>query len=244
MDSLEFEVGEIVNLRELFGERVLVIAAHPDDEAIGAGGTLARIAECGVETFTIFLSDGESSRLFGKAQGEVEAAVRRRRSQAHAAMALLGGKKQMFLDFPDNQLDGVPLLDLVRKVEPTVETLQPNLIITHSASDLNVDHRICLQVALVAGRPGKSSVTGVLSFEIPSSTDLTFGSANSFSPNLSIDISSHLPRKLEALGKYELEIPSTNHPRSLEAIERLARYRGDQNGVEAAEVFEVQRLSL
>ena len=233
-----------MKFKNLFGERVLVIAAHPDDETIGAGGTIARLGESGVETFALFLADGESSRLFGKTRREIDTAVRLRRSQAIQALGLLGCNNQRFLDLPDNRLDTLPLLDIVKEVEPIVNSFQPNLILTHSSSDLNVDHKICLQVALIVGRPGKSSINGVLSFEIPSSTDLAYRSASPFGPNISIDITGFLPRKLEALSKYSLEIPSTSHPRSLEAIERLARWRGDQNGMDASEVFEVQRLSL
>lgn len=232
------------NLRNFFGHRVMVVVAHPDDETLGAGGTLARLGSEGVETHVLFLADGETSR-FQNVSGELpEAAVARRREQAIRALKIQGCRSFEFKEFPDNRLDTVPLLDIAREIEATVSDFAPETIITHSSSDLNIDHKTCLQAALIASRPGTSNVLRVLSFEVASSTGLGYLSAAPFNPNLYIDISDFMTEKIQALGEYTSEIPPTNHPRSIEVVERLARFRGDQSAFFAAEAFEVQRVSL
>jgi LmbE family N-acetylglucosaminyl deacetylase len=230
------------NPKELFGDRVLVVAAHPDDEVLGAGGTIARIKDSGIEVHVLFLADGVTSRMPDSVFEVQRDGISKRRLEAKTALGILNCDSFEFLDFPDNGLDAVPILEIARKLESTIMAFNPELILTHSSADLNVDHTVCLQASLVAGRPGKSTVRGIFSFEVASSTGLGFASSPPFSPNLYFDISAFLPSKVRAASAYTSEIPVSNHPRSREALERLAKYRGDQICVAAAEAFQIQRL--
>lgn len=229
---------------DFFGQRVLIVAAHPDDETLGAGGTISRLASAGLDVGVVFLADGETSRLNSSQTTQAKERIENREACARSALKILGCSTIDFLKFPDNQLDAVPLLDIVKRLELIVDEFEPQTILTHSASDLNVDHRTSLSASLTAARPGLSSVHGVMSFEIPSSTGLAFASARQFSPNLFVDVSDFLDQKMAALEEYGKEIPAVSHPRSQGAIMRSTRLRGDFIGVGAAEAFEVQWLAL
>lgn len=236
--------GRERGIRQLFGNRVMIVAAHPDDETLGAGGTLSRLGSVGVETHVLFLADGETSRMANSQDQLKGDAIAKRREQAKRALKIQRCLSYEFRELPDNRLDTVPLLDIAREIEASIANFSPETILTHSSSDLNIDHKVCLQATLVAGRPGKSSVRGIFSFEVASSTGLGLRSTEPFNPNLFVDISDFMVKKMQALGEYASEIPARDHPRSREAVERLARFRGDQTGAFAAEAFEIQRISL
>lgn len=220
-------------------ERVLVVAAHPDDEALGCGGTMARLAAEGATVDVLFLADGVGAR--GSAP---DAAGLERRGMAERAAKALGARAPAFLDFPDNRLDTVPLLDVVTAIERHSRDLRPELVLTHHAGDLNVDHRLCCQAVLTAFRPlPGQSVRAIHGFEVASSTEWAFGAAGpAFSPNLFWDIGDHFAAKLEALRIYAEEMRPFPHARSVEAVEACARWRGASVGVAAAEAFSVLRL--
>ena len=217
---------------------VLVIAAHPDDEALGCGGTIARLSSTGSEVHVLFVADGVSSRETGESK-----ALQDRREMAERAVLTLGAHPPSFLDFPDNRLDSVALLDVIQAIEAYAATVRADLVFTHSPGDLNVDHRLCSQAVLTAFRPAPGqSVRTVLAFEVPSSTEWSFGSmAPSFAGNLFLDISDYLAVKAAALRCYAEEMRNFPHSRSIEAVEALARWRGATVGVEAAEAFTVLR---
>lgn len=220
------------------GSRILVVAAHPDDEVLGCGGTIARLASEGREVHLLFLADGESAR--GGADG---GALDERRLMAAAAAEVLGARPPTCLEFPDNRLDSVDLLDLVQAVERQAEAIQPEIVFTHFAADLNVDHRRCSQAVLTAFRPVPGqSVRSIFAFEVPSSTEWQFGSAGvGFAPNAFFDISDHVETKRSALRAYERELRAFPHPRSIEAVEALGHWRGATIGVAAAEAFTIIR---
>lgn len=217
--------------------RVLVVAAHPDDEALGCGGTIARLSSEGSDVHLLFLADGVNAR------GSAKDAVLQRRSMAKKAAAALGAKSPTCLDFPDNRLDSVDLLDLIQSIEEHAAMIKPDLVFTHSPSDLNIDHRICAQAVMTAFRPTPNqSVRSILAFEVPSSTEWNFGAVPAvFEANAFFDISEHIEVKLAALRQYEEEMHSFPHPRSMEAVEALARWRGATIGAEAAEAFMILR---
>jgi len=232
-------------LTSFFGPRVLVVAAHPDDEAIGCGGLIASLSMQGVKVSTLFFSDGESSRLGGRDEDEISSRIALRKDASNAARQILGYDSSIFLDLPDNRLDAIPLLDLAQQVEVVIDSLSPTFILTHSDSDLNVDHKACLKACLIASRPTPSQVVrGLASFEVPSSTGWGFSSTDAFSPNLFVNIETSLDSKIRALEAYGTEIPKSPHARSLEAVAALAVFRGGHVGVQAAEAFQLHRLSL
>jgi LmbE family N-acetylglucosaminyl deacetylase len=220
------------------GKRILVVAAHPDDEVLGCGGTIARLTAEGRQVHLLFLADGENAR--GTVKSEV---VAERQSMAFAAAQELGAMVPTFLQFPDNRLDSIDLLDLVQAVEQHSSAIRPEVVITHFSGDLNVDHQRCSQAVLTAFRPTPGqSVRSILAFEVPSSTEWQFGgSADGFAPNAFFDITAHLDTKLAALRAYEKELRAFPHSRSIEAVEALARWRGATIGVNAAEAFMVVR---
>ena len=218
---------------------VLVIAAHPDDEVLGCGGAMAKHAASGDEVHTLFLADGVSARPAGGGRVAIDA----RKEAATRAAQVLGVEPPRFLDLPDNRLDTLALLDVVRPVEDMVAALAPAVVYTHHGGDLNVDHRVAHQATMTACRPLPSSpVCAIYAFEIASSTEWASPNTGSpFRPTRFVDINRELDRKLNALACYEGEMPPFPHSRSAQAVEALARWRGTNAGIVAAEAFEVLR---
>ena len=221
-------------------EAILIVAAHADDEVLGCGGTIVRHVAEGDEVHVLFMADGVSSR------GDVHPSKFEHRNQAReAALQILGVTQFYALDFPDNRMDSVPLLDVVHELEPIVRQVQPTRIYTHHHGDLNIDHRATHQAVLTACRPlPGSSVQEILAFEVMSSTEWANPGFAPFTPNAFVDITDFLEVKLKALAAYEIEMCPPPHSRSVEHIESLARHRGHSVGVEAAEGFEVVRLLM
>lgn len=220
---------------------VLVVAAHADDEALGCGGTIARFTRAGSTVHVLFLADGVTARLGG--EGGHDEDLRQRRAAAERACGILGVAGMTFCDFPDNRLDTVPLLSIVQSIEPLIGLHRPEMVITHHAGDLNVDHRRTHEAVAVACRPQPgATVRTMLAFEVPSSTEWQpAGSASMFTPNWFHDISDTLDLKLAALDAYGAEMRPSPHARSRTAIENLARWRGATIGVAAAEAFVLGR---
>jgi len=219
----------------------LVIAAHPDDEALGCGGAIARWTDEGHTVHVAFLTDGIGAR--GDAQEKAQAALLERRSATNQALQILGVSDVHFDDLPDNALDSVPLLAVTQRVEALIDRYQPHTVVTHHAGDLNVDHRIVHQAVMTACRPQAGHpVRRILCFEVPSSTEWQPPASGApFEPNLFVDISATLGRKLDALRAYAMEMREWPHPRSIEGVEHLARWRGATVGVPAAEAFMLAR---
>ena len=216
-----------------------MVAAHPDDEVLGCGGYIANQVKSGDEVLVTFLSDGVSSRQGNLGLQEIEA----RRHAASLAAKVLGLSDVSVGDFPDNKLDSVPLLEVIKRIEAVIERDQPSIVLTHFGGDLNIDHRIVNQAVLTACRPTANQVVKqVIFFEVPSSTEWqvpTEGQA--FVPNWFEDISQTLELKVKALLMYEHELREWPHPRSVKAIEHLAHWRGASCGVDAAEAFVLGR---
>jgi len=213
-------------------ERVLVIAAHPDDEALGCGGTLAKHADMKDSVHVLFVADGETSRI-GVASDS------RRHDPANAACKLLGTERPLFLDLPDQRLDTLPFLDVVQKIEPVIESVRPTIIYTHHGGDLNLDHRIVHQAAMTALRPMPSSIyKAIYAFEVASSTEWTSSAmGGSFIPNHFVDITRFLETKMKVLKAYDAEMRAFPHSRSYDGVKALAVLRGANNGLSAAEGF-------
>ena len=217
--------------------KILVIAAHPDDEIFGCAGTLIKHSKKKDDIYIIYLADGVTSRDNYKKK-EIEI----RKKQAKEVGKLLKVKKQFFLNFPDNKLDSLPLLDLIKSFEKSIKKLNPKIIYTHSFHDLNVDHRRAFELTLTCFRPHKnSSVQKIYSFEIPSSTNLHHYRSMVFTPNYFVNISNEIKTKKKLLRIYSQELGIKNHPRSLQNIINLSKLRGSESGLDFAEAFEVIR---
>ena len=219
---------------------ILVVVAHPDDEALGCGGTIARHVAQGDHVHVIFMTDGVGSR------GADESIQRQRREQARdKALKILDVKEWHALAFPDNSMDSVPLLRVVQSLEPIIEQVQPTRIYTHHHGDLNVDHRVTHQAVMTACRPVPGiNVPEILAFEVMSSTEWATPGLAPVIPKAYVDISDYLPKNLEALTAYNLEMRPVPHSRSFAHIEALARHRGNCMGLEAAEAFEIIKFIL
>lgn len=217
---------------------MIVVAAHADDEVLGCGGTIARHVFQGDVVHVVFMSDGVASRA------ENSSVDLQRRNQARdEALGILGVTHCHTLDFPDNRMDGVPLLDVVQALEPIIDRVRPERVYTHHNGDLNVDHRITHQAVMTACRPlPQSSVREILAFEVISSTEWATPALAPFLPNAFVDITDYLQRKLAALAAYHMEMRPEPHSRSVAHAEVLARHRGSCVGLEAAEGFVLARF--
>lgn len=225
-------------------KRVLVCSAHPDDEVLGCGGTIARHVRSGDEVHVVILGQGIFARGGPDATEEALSALR---TNARSANRTLGVRSLQLLDFPDQMLDTIPRLELNKAVENAIAQIDPHVIYTHFIGDLNADHRRVSEAVCVAARPApESGIRSVRFFEVQSSTEWrpAVPGTGAFAPNLFIDVSETLELKLSALRAYETEMRPWPHARSLEAIEHLARWRGATVGVQAAEAFVLHREVL
>ena len=204
-------------------EKVLVVAAHPDDEVLGCGGTIAKLTHDGVPVRVLLLC--KSGR------GGFENAFK-------AAKIL--GVRVLFEDFPGNKFDTVPLLSIVNAISVVADEFEPSIVFTHSKADLTVDHKVCCEAVVAAVRPfGLHAGTSIFCFETVSSTE--WNSLKTFKPNHYEDITGFWDKKLKALKAYESEMRPFPHPRSYEGLKALAKFRGMNVGFEAAEAFEIAR---
>lgn len=221
--------------------KVLVVVAHPDDEVLGCGGTLARHAGAGDHVEVLILADGVTARTRNGEAAKSDLALRQQ--AAHAAANALGISAPRMLRFPDNRLDTVPLLDVVQAVVTCGAELRPDIVYTHHGGDLNIDHQIAHRAVATACRPvPAATIRAIYTFETPSSTDwLSPQQSEMFSAVRFVDICDTLPQKMAALRCYESEMRAFPHTRSYESIEALARLRGTQVGLAAAEAFGVLR---
>lgn len=218
--------------------RVLVIAAHPDDEVLGAGGAIARHSECGDVISILILADGVTSR--GSENKNFKKELGQRNASALSAAKILGAQTPILCGFPDNQLDTVPLLSIVKEIEKAIRVINPTIIYTHHAGDVNIDHRLVSEATEAAVRPMKGTdVKEVRAFEVASSSEWNF-TRDVFRPNVFVSLSKEqFKLKCNALDEYVEEMRPFPHPRSKEYIEALAKVRGGQSGNYFAEAFEL-----
>lgn len=219
-------------------KKILVVAAHPDDEVLGCGGAVARLIKEGYTAYSLILGDGVTSRGIGRKKST---ALKIRRNEMQKANKLIGIKKVFYYSFPDNAFDSVPLLKIVKTIEIVKKKISPEIIFTHFENDLNIDHVLTYKAVVTATRPMKDeSVKEIYSFEIPSSTEWNY--PLSFSPNVFFNIKNTLKMKIDAMEKYASEIRQYPHPRSPEFLKLNAKYWGARVGVESAEVFKLVRI--
>ena len=215
------------------GKNIAAIVAHPDDEVLAFGGTMCRHADEGDKVSVLILATGLASRTeFGDVpQTELE----KLREEAREANSVLGVMDLEFDDFPDNRMDTVALLDVIKRVQQFIEEKRPEIVYTHNAGDLNIDHTVVARAVLTACRPVPGShVQKIYAGEILSSTEYGMPDAR-FIPTTYVGIEAYIDRKRESLKRYRGELRYWPHPRSIKAVAHLARLRGSECGMDAAE---------
>lgn len=220
-------------------QKMFVVAAHPDDEVLGCGGTIAKAVSAGVDVSVLLLGEGPTSRQGSSAVSERTHAT----DSAQIAAQTLGVTNVYYGALPDNKFDTVPILDVIKIIEKHAEEIQPDLVITHHSGDLNIDHSITHRAVMTAFRPlPETKQVTVWGFEVLSSTEYATPNAMpTFVPNVYVNISKFLSEKVSALEAYRSEMRAFPHPRSFEAVEHLAKLRGAHSGCNAAEAFVLYR---
>ena len=216
---------------------ILVLAAHPDDETLGCGGTIARLSKEGHQISLITFTDGGSARY------EDEKADRRH--VVDDACSILGINHNVCYDFPDNKMDQVPMLEVTKVIENFINEndFKPDIVFTHSPYCLNVDHKVVSQATLTALRGmSKFNPIKILAYEVPSSSE--WNPIKNFMPNTYFDITDYIFKKIEALKVYNDEMRLHPHPRSYDNCDRLSLVAGSESGLDRAERFMLLREVL
>ncbi len=220
--------------------KILVIVAHPDDEVLGCGGTIARLTSEGYEVFTLILGEGITSRDNKRDEKDIEKDISELKAQAQKANHILGVKRVFSFDFPDNRFDTVALLDIIKVIEKVKNEIKPDTVFTHHAQDLNIDHKIVFEAVMTATRPlSLESVKEIYSFEILSSSEWSFTAE--FLPNTFFDITKTLDIKIRSMKEYSNEIREYPHPRSIDGIRLNAQNWGLKTGIKYAEALKLIR---
>ncbi len=222
---------------------ILVVAAHPDDEVLGCGGTIAKHIQASDRVHVVILAEGVTARSDVRDRHKQAHELSELAQAAHRAHKILGTTSLELFDFPDNRLDSVDLLEVIKKIETAIAQYKIDVVYTHHAGDVNIDHRRVHEAVIASCRPQPHcTVKRVLFFEVASSTEWQPPqSASYFMPQWFVNISGTLSYKLQALEAYAAEMRAFPHPRSLKALEYLARWRGASVGIDAAEAFVLGR---
>lgn len=217
-------------------KRILIVAAHPDDEILGCGATVARLVQEGFEAYTLILGEGITARDKSRDSTKRKKEIIELKNQARRANRIIGIKDCFSFDMPDNRFDTVPMLDIVKIIEKVKKKIKPEIVFTHFWNDLNIDHVITYQAVITATRPlPEQPVKEIYCFETLSSTEWKF--PLTFSPNVFYEVNQTIELKKKALQEYVSEIRRYPHPRSLRAIELNSEYWGSRIGVKNAEAF-------
>ena len=221
---------------------ILVVAAHPDDEVLGCGGTIAKHSAAGHNVSILILGEGITSRFSDPKQADKKD-LDALHSTASQVGKFLGAKDVTLAKLPDNRFDTVPLLDIVKIVEEHVERVKPEIVYTQHGGDLNVDHACTFRSVLTATRPmAGTPVKKVLAYRVGSSSEWAFEQfAPVFHAQVFEDISKTIEKKVQAMQMYESEARAFPHPRSPEALRATASYWGSVSGLTAAEPFTLVR---
>ncbi|MBO5093106.1 MAG: PIG-L family deacetylase [Lachnospiraceae bacterium] len=223
---------------------ILIVAAHPDDEILGVGGTIAKHIEAGDAVYALILGEGQTSR-FEKREDAGTEILERLHEDTMRSAAVLGIRDVYFENFADNRFDSVALLEIVKAVERRIRELAPEIVYTHHRGDLNIDHQITYQAVMTATRPmADQPVKEIYAFETVSSTEwnFTYGDEQ-FAPDVFVRLTDEqFEKKLSAMRKYETELCEFPHPRSLEMLRASASRWGGVVGARYAEAFETVRV--
>jgi N-acetylglucosamine malate deacetylase 1 len=228
-------------------KKCLVVAAHPDDEVLGAGGTIARLSQNGVDVAVLYITGGKGGR---KTLQEAESDIVKKEQEIlsreiQESCCFLGVKRYERLSFPDNRLDTVSRMDISLQISEFASSFKPDVVFTHHPGDYNWDHTITYDATLMAFRAnfGDHYPAAIFSYEVLSSSERSAQNTNFiFCPNFFVDISTTIEAKKSAISLYKSELKVYPHPRSVEGVEYLARKRGQEVGWMHAEAFQIVRL--
>ncbi len=224
--------------------RMLVVAAHPDDEVLGCGATIAAERQRGTAVRVIILADGITAR-YAKVNDRARRELRALYRDAERAATALGLRKSdlVFGRFPDMKMNTVPFIDVVHCIQLVVQEFRPDCIYTHHAGDYNPDHRIAFDATLFASRPcaGEHVPSRLYAFEVPSSTEWASQVNDGFKPTVYRNVERTIRAKISALQCYRSEVRVYPHPRSPEGLDLLAKKRGLEVSMRSAEAFELIR---
>ena len=225
-------------------KKILVIAAHPDDEVLGVGGTIARLSSEGVDCHLLIVTDGSSSQY--RDSDELDRIIEDKKRETLNCANLLGFKSVHYGGLPDMKLDCIPHIDINQSIEKVIKELQPDTIFTHFWGDVNLDHQNVYKSTLVAVRPVMGQVVKELyCYRVPSSTEWTPNKADTmFMPNLFVDIEKFAEQKYKAFESYSTELREYPHPRSVQYLRETDKAAGLRVGLSAAEEFVLLRKLL
>ena len=231
--------------------KILVIVAHPDDEVLGVGATMLKHVENGDHVRVVYMATGITARKSSgyknvAAYENDESELKKMQNEIHTlqkdaknACSILKINDIRFHEFPDNEMDSIPLLKIVKAIEGEINDMSPDRIYTHHYGDLNVDHRTIYNAVLTACRPINSSLKDLICFEVASSTEWNY--PPSFKPNYFVNIDNQLESKIKAMEAYKSEVREFPHPRSSENLRMIAGKWGTVSGQKSAEAFEIIR---
>ena len=213
--------------------KILILAPHPDDEVLGCGGTIAKNVGLGHEIYVVIITKAYTPNWS-------EQFLINRQQEIKAVKTILGIKEYIFLDYPTVKVDTFPQKDLCDKLTDIVNTIKPEILYIPHKGDLNKDHRLTFEAALVAARPINHKIRRILSYEVLSETE--WGNhIEPFFPTVYVDISDTIELKIKAILAYKSELKEAPHPRSIVIIRSLAQKRGSEVGVNYAEAFTLLR---
>ena len=208
---------------------ILILAAHPDDEVLGMGATIKKLSKNN-NVFLAILTDGASAQYNDKKMISV------RKKACQKSSKHLGIKKIFFIDYPDMKLDTIPHVEINKKIELIMKEIKPEIVYSPSPNDLNKDHKIVFESAIVTTRPHSSNVKQFFCYEIPGLQ------REQFCPNVYTDISKEFKSKVKALNFYKTEMEDFPHPRSVKTLESQAHLRGMESGLKMAEAFQLIKM--
>lgn len=224
--------------------KVLVIAAHPDDEVYGMGGTIAKLASENNEVHVLIITDGCITQYRDKPN--LEEIIAKKKKEAENANKTLGVRKVHYGNLPDMRLDSISHVEINSIIEKVIKDVRPEVVFTHFYGDVNLDHQIVYKSTLVATRPIPGQpVKELYCYKVPSSTEWSPQIITSiFMPNVLVDISEYYTKKEQAIKMYQTELRDYPHPRSIEYVKKCDGAAGIKFGINFAEEFMLLRKIL
>lgn len=222
-------------------KKVLVIAAHPDDEVLGVGGTIAKLASQSVECHLLIVTDGSSSQY--RDSDHLHEIIEAKKKETQACADSLGFKSIHYGGLPDMKLDKTPHIVINQVIEKVIDEVQPDTVFTHFWGDVNRDHQEVYKSTLVVVRPVMGQMVKELyCYRVPSSTEWTPNKADTmFMPNYFVDIEKFAEQKYKAFACYSTELREYPHPRSVQYLSETDKAAGLRVGLMAAEEFVLLR---
>jgi len=250
MDQSKERINRFIKNNRIMN--VLIIVAHPDDEVLGMGGTISKHTTNGDKVSIVYLTTGITSRrnpgysskavydINNKDKKLMDKEVNKLKLDSLKSNKILGIHNSTFYNLPDNELDYISKLKIIKIIEKEIEKQKPDIIYTNHYGDLNIDHKLVYESCLTACRPIRKKNAKLIAFGVISSMEWNFPST--FNPNYFVSISKNIKKKILAMKAYKTELKKFPHPRSIENIEITAKKWGTYCGKEYAEAFEIIRI--